>query len=167
MAINEKVIPQELKDLNQWVCWKEVERKGAISKVPINPRTRGFAQTNNPRTWGSFAEAVNACRKFKLKGVGFVFTGNDPYVGIDLDHCLDDRGSIVSMDTVAILNRYPSYTETSPSGRGLHIICKMVVPFTGKKVADRMEVYATGRYFTVTGDTWDFREEIRELTWSE
>jgi putative DNA primase/helicase len=45
-----EVIPQELKALPQWVCWKAIQRNGKITKPPINPHTLEEAQTDNPTT---------------------------------------------------------------------------------------------------------------------
>jgi len=35
-------IPQELKTLDQWVCWSLVERDGKPTKLPINENTETF-----------------------------------------------------------------------------------------------------------------------------
>ena len=67
-------IPQELKALPNWVCWKAVPDKKAHSgftKVPINPRTGGQAMSNNPSTWTDFDTAVRESERFS--GVGFMF----------------------------------------------------------------------------------------------
>lgn len=42
------VIPEELKQLKQWVCWKGITdpaRPGKIKKIPVNARTGGNAQS--------------------------------------------------------------------------------------------------------------------------
>ena len=46
-------IPEELKRLRNWVCWKaepDSKAHSGISKKPINPFTGGQAQSNNPDT---------------------------------------------------------------------------------------------------------------------
>ena len=76
--------PAELKKLKQFVCWV------GSDKIPKNPHTGGNAMSNKPDTWGTFNEAVAACDKYGFDGVGFEFTEESGYFGVDLDHCLDN-----------------------------------------------------------------------------
>ena len=42
-------VPDEIKQLSQWVCWKAESRgKGKIAKLPINPTNNKYAKTNDP-----------------------------------------------------------------------------------------------------------------------
>ena len=86
-------IPKELVEVNQWVPWKygPPNPKGKRSKIPINPAKGEYAAVNKPETWGSFEQAYNYCKKYKLAGVGFVLTSSDPYIGLDLDECIDPK----------------------------------------------------------------------------
>ncbi len=53
-----------------------------------------------------------------------------------------------------LYSSFQSYTEISPSGTGVHIICKGQLISSGKKNSQLgLEVYDTGRYFTVTEKT--------------
>lgn len=135
-------IPEELRSYPQWVCHDAAKR-------PINPHTGQLADVSDPTTWGSFDQARAAHDAGKGVGIGFVFTESDPFTGIDLDV---PQGEGPSAFQNEIYNRFPSYTETSPSGRGLHIIVKGRVPAAIKDSAERVEVYTSGRYFTVTGN---------------
>ena len=86
-------LPEELKslrELHQWVgyrfAWnkKNIEaKKQKPSKIPINPKTGKGAKSNDPSTWGTYEEAVQAVKRFHLDGVGFEFA--EGYMGIDLD----------------------------------------------------------------------------------
>lgn len=155
-------LPQELIELDQWVCYRLVwnEERGKNDKRPLNPATGKLAQSNNPRTWGTFAQAVARAERGGADGVGFVFSEADPYAGIDLDHCIgetetDPDGAPfepVEPWALDIVNRLGSYTERSPSGTGLHIIVKATLPPGGRKT-DRVEMYDSGRFFTVTGES--------------
>lgn len=59
----------------------------------------------------------------------------------------------ISEAAQAILDKYPSYTEISPSGAGLHIFYRGVMPGKGNKnSATGVEMYASARYFTMTGN---------------
>ena len=57
--VNYDNIPEELKNLKQWVCCD-------INKLPKNPVTGGNAMANNPSTWGTFEQAVEGKEKFGL-----------------------------------------------------------------------------------------------------
>lgn len=134
-------IPAELKGLAQWVCWHGAD------KIPKNPHTGGNAKSNDPKTWGSFEEAVNACAAFSFDGLGFMF-GNG-YFGVDLDSCLDDTDFCDEF-----VETLQSYAEISVSGKGLHIICKGKLP-SGAKRRGRVEMYSEARYFICTGNIYN------------
>lgn len=147
-------IPEELKTLRQWVCWKIIidSKTSKISKLPFNPNTGKCASSADPGTWGTYEQAVNCFSKSGgYKGIGFVFSKNDPYTGIDLDKCRDKVTEEIKPWAQNVISRFKSYTELSPSGTGVHIIAKGSLPGKGKKVGD-IEMYDQGRYFTVTGE---------------
>jgi hypothetical protein len=151
----EKNVPSELQELDQWVAWV-MESRGIDqkpTKVPKNPKTLRNAKTTSPDTWGSFEDACTACEIHpELAGIGFVFTSEDPYVGIDLDGVIDqDTGGLNALAT-DFTSTLESYTELSPSGTGLHIIVKGKLPKAGSRKGSA-EMYEDGRYFTVTGKT--------------
>lgn len=154
-------IPEELKQLKQWVCFKKVPRdNGSISKEPRNPKNGYAAKSNDRNTWTDFATAVKGVSLWNLDGIGFQFANG--YVGIDLDHVLED-GWVTDQAAEDILKNVVSYTEVSPSGTGIHIICKGQLP-AGSNRKGNIEMYQTGRYFTVTGDIFQDRKEINECT---
>ncbi len=102
--------------------------------------------------------AVPAVQKFKSDGIGFVFSPDDPYCGIDLDHCRNLETGETADWARAIIEAINSYTEISPSGDGVHILIRAAMPSTGthhkKPMADggKIEIYDRGRYFTMTGN---------------
>lgn len=146
--------PQELAALRQWICWRlEPDPKGEKPrKVPYDPRTGRKASSTNPETWATLPEAMRAQTKYLFTGVGFVFTEAGGIVGVDIDHCRKENGTFTEA-AQAILDKYPSYTEISPSGAGLHIFYRGVMPGKGNKnSATGVEMYASARYFTMTGN---------------
>ena len=153
-------IPSEIKKLNQWVCWSGVD------KIPKNPKTGGNAMSNNPDTWGTFQEAVDACEKYHFDGLGFEFANG--YFGVDLDHCLDNLDFCDEF-----VETLQSYAEISKSGTGLHIICKGVLP-DGSRRRGGVEMYSSGRYFICTGNVYnpkyteivDCTETINPMKWT-
>jgi primase-polymerase (primpol)-like protein len=121
-----------------------------MKKIPFNPRTGEKASPIDPATWGSFADALSAYANGAGKGIGFVFGQDNPFTGVDLDHCIEENTGRVAPWAKAIVSKLNSYTEYSPSGTGLHIITQAHVP-AGRRT-DHIEIYSTGRYFTLTGN---------------
>ena len=154
--------PQELAALRQWICWRlEPDPKGEKPrKVPYDPRTGRKASSTNPETWATLPEAMRAQTKYLFTGVGFVFTEAGGIVGVDIDHCRNEDGTFTEA-AQAILDKYPSYTEISPSGAGLHIFYRGVMPGKGNKnSATGVEMYASARYFTMTGNRLEGTPEV-------
>jgi putative DNA primase/helicase len=155
-ALDPTRIPAALRERPQWVCWKYITRGGKQTKCPINARGGGRADSTDPATWASFDEVVAAWKRGGYAGIGYVFAADGPYAGIDLDGCIDDAGNIVSAAR-QIIDSLNSYTEISPSGRGVKVFiagrkpdgvgCKSKA-ITGFKES---EVYDRDRFFTVTG----------------
>lgn len=150
-------VPDALASENQWVVWKAehiVKRDGTpkTTKIPFDPKTGKKASSQRRSNWGSFDQACEAYLSGDYQGIGFVFSADDPFVGIDLDNCFNEDGSLRS-DAEAAINTTQSFTERSPSGNGLHIICKGRLPGSGHcdNKAGR-EMYQEGRFFTITAD---------------
>ena len=164
-------IPDEIKALKNWVCWKAVpdpkpDRPDHISKIPINPYTGGQAQSNNPETWSDFDTAVSCSRRFS--GIGFIFN-NSGYFGVDLDGKTDALKAFEGGDDNNIIGEFihtlQSYTEKSQSGTGIHIICKGSLPKGGRR-SDKngVEMYESGRFFVMTGNICAEYAEITDGT---
>ncbi|HEB4955543.1 TPA: DNA primase [Bacillus cereus] len=164
-------IPAELKALPQWILWKFETRNGKQTKVPCQV-TGEMAQANNRRTWSTFATAVKFYLKGDYDGIGFVFSRQDNYIGIDIDKCVVD-GKTNAFAT-EIIDTLDSYTEFSPSEKGIHIIIKGSLPQsvlgTGRKNTKHgLEIYSYGRFFTFTGnrensnDVYDRTDELAEV----
>lgn len=151
---NYALIPHELKTLRQWLIWIKAERNGKWTKIPISPLTGEPASVTNPQTWASFDEAVAAANH--CDGIGFVFTSNDPYAGIDLDK--SDDPAIWDAHS-KIFRATNSYAERSPSGAGCHIIVRGRLPGPGRR-KHAVEMYDNARFFTFTGDVIDGRTTI-------
>ena len=148
-------IPQELKDLPQWVNWRwEKTEKGKDTKPLYESKTGWKANHSDPLTWGPFERAVKSLDAgFGFHGIGFVFSKDDPFCGIDLDKCRDAVSGNVEPWAVKIVKDFDSYTEISPSETGLKIFIKGKLPGGGIKTK-HVEVYDRLRYFTVTGEVW-------------
>ena len=170
-------IPNYLKNNAKFCLWGYRNRNGNQTKVPYSPKNGSKARSDDERTFGSFSEALKAFSRSpgRYSGLGIGMFGT--LIGIDIDNCINEDNELTPMakNIVASLN---SYTEVSPSGRGIHIICRAPSLHYDK---DRyyiknsrigLEVYAAGitnRYLTLTGnvlndeDVNDRKCEIGEL----
>ena len=155
LKVHPEHIPDQLTTLPQWVTWRAVWRvdgagKGKWTKPPYQPDGRP-AKSTDPATWAEFSECLLAYQSGRFDGLGFVLTRDAGIIGVDLDHCIDAGGNVApwAQQAVDTLN---SYAEMSPSGDGLHVFVFGTFPgdMTGRRKGG-VEVYAEGRYLTVTG----------------
>ena len=91
-------------------------------------------------------------------GIGFVLADSDPFCGIDFDDCLDESNNLIwGEDLIRWLG---TYTEISPSGRGVKLFLRGIKPSSARCTKRGMgadglgdvEVYEQGRFFAVTGN---------------
>jgi hypothetical protein len=156
-------IPNDLKATPNWVIWRfERLENGRVTKVPYSPVTGRLASSTNPADWGSWFTANAALAASGYDGLGFVFSVNDPFCGIDLDdpYAINPDGTskftpeqqaeVIALQQQVYQTFAHSYAEYSPSGKGLHIIVKAEIP-EGKRKGG-IEVYSSGRFFTMTGN---------------
>lgn len=102
----------------------------------------------------SFEEAY---QESKLR-LGFVFQWDDPFVGIDLDGCIDENGGWLPWGR-EIVEQFSqvAYCEISPSGRGVKIFARArLASESGVRVQfgehQGIEIYSANRFFAVTGE---------------
>ncbi len=159
-------IPQEFRIRDQWVVWKTITRAGKPTKVPYRPN--GIeADSSDPVTWSKYDVVVEAYQKGGYDGIGYVFDVLDPYAGVDLDDCINPDGSI-KPKAKTICDSLDSYSEISPSGKGIKIFLKAKNPvkiqkkdgkfqqgFNSKKPDLEIEIYYGNRFFTLTGNRLD------------
>jgi len=149
-------IPGQLKQRAQWVAWGI---KGEPPKAPYNPTSllSGFPQPAKAgvrETWGTFQSALQCVSKGLARGIGYEFDGQALY-GVDLDSVLDGAGTLMPQ-AQEIVEELVSYTEISPSGKGLHILVNAFdVSITRhRRKGGFLEIYNNLRYFTITGNLY-------------
>lgn len=160
-------IPDELKKLSNWVCWKaepDPKAHSGIKKIPINPWTGGQAMSNNPDTWSDFETAVRVSADFA--GIGFVFDGSG-YFGVDLDDMPGEIEDFKNGGHDNVIGEFvyalQSYAELSYSGNGIHIISGGRLP-EGARKKGKIEMYEKGRFFIMTGNYCSEYVEIADCT---
>ncbi|MEM3421432.1 MAG: phage/plasmid primase, P4 family [Candidatus Hadarchaeum sp.] len=150
-------IPEELRKTPQWICWRsELKESGKLNKIPIAPwRTGGefAASVNDPANFTTFEVALRYAKEHPGVGVGFCFTQEDPYFGVDCDDCVNEAGEIDEF-VRQLLAELNTYAEISPSGRGIKLIGKSrEKPETSLRNDDiGLEIYTRDRFFTITGN---------------
>ncbi|OUO62073.1 hypothetical protein B5F74_02350 [Collinsella sp. An271] len=158
-------VPAELRAERRWVCWRRETRGGKTTKLPVDARTGRMAKSTDPSTWASFEEALAAVGRWRCDGIGFVFCPDRAYTGLDLDHVLTD--GMLDPEYRWVVEQAGTYTEVSPSGDGLHLIFRGSKPDwaqrsrKGQPGGRVVELYDHDRYFTVTGQVFEGRGEIR------
>jgi len=156
-----QAVPPEMRTQARWVVWRAEERNGKKTKIPYQPaRPNKGADSTDPSTWSDLDTAIATAERGKFSGVGFMFGGSG-LVGVDLDHCfLNGELRPWARDIWDQLAPV-SYCEFSPSGDGLHFITRGKMPKDSWNKRARvhglsncgLEMYDSGRYFTVTGNT--------------
>ncbi len=137
-------IPQPLRERDQWMV--------TIDSKPKRPR-RGWQHVEQLL---NFTEACEVIRQSGGK-IAYVLQPDDPFVIFDLDDVVPEGEVSPSDEAMGVVERLDSYTETSQSGQGLHVVCR------GSRLPDRkeagpfdeagkMEVFDANQYVVLTGD---------------
>jgi hypothetical protein len=147
--------------IDHWVVWRWRLVKNRWTKPPyIAMCPSQHATNNNPGTWASYQEAIDAMQgKMLLDGIGFALP-DTPFDVVDLDHCRNpDTGEIDTWAQEWLDAANGTYVEITPSGQGLRIIGlgegeklhrKFKIPNAREDAA--IEIYRNSeRYITVTG----------------
>lgn len=142
----------ELFALSQWVLWKYETVKVGEKPTKVPYQTTGYrASAVDSRHWTSYEIARNVYMNGGYDGIGFVITATDNITFIDLDDTSSmnkhDR-AVITHYQMQIVDAFDSYSEVSPSGKGLHIIIKGKV--SQNRVTPGVEVYTAGHYMTMT-----------------
>jgi hypothetical protein len=155
-AFDAEQIPALLKRAARWAPWRAKwnDKRGKWDKVPCSPSPPFYGlSTGKPDRWGGFEAAVAAYRAHpeRFAGVGYLMTDPHGVVGTDLDDCVAD--GVVAPWAQEIVAALDSYTELSPSGRGLRIFSRAEIlnDWTNHEIG--IEVYGGHefRFLTVTG----------------
>ena len=148
-------LPKDIKENGRFCLWRYEKQQGRQTKVPYQISGQR-ASSSNIQHFTSFEEVIKAVPQYDGIGMG-VFS---PFAAVDIDDCVKD-GELSGL-AEDVIHTLDSYTEYSPSGKGVHIIVK-VKDFTFDKshyyINNRkigLEVYvpgATNRFVTLTGNT--------------
>ena len=162
-------IPVDLKMIPRFCLWKYTLVGDAEnqhwSKLPVQP-TGKAAKSTDPATWTDFFTVQKAYENGNFDGIGFVFTGDDDLVGIDIDDCRDPQSGKLNDLAQNIIDNVKGYCEVSPSETGIKIFTRANIQAAHVDHEIGLEIYPKSRYFTVTGHhlNGELPEDPQDLT---
>ena len=154
-------IPEELRVLPNWVLWRLENRNNSETKVPYCPHTGRHADNSNPATWGTFDQVTQLLPESGMSGIGFVISPDCGYSCIDIDDPFKlksdgtpkfDNPEELLQRQINVVRSFDSYSEVSPSGKGLHVWVKGGLPSGRDKHS--IGLYPSQRYMTMTGQVY-------------
>lgn len=183
-------LPKQLEPLRErrvWICypmiWNETKHSGVggYDKPPLNPHPYSDGKlyngsTDDPASLTTFDEAValiGAPARVRVKnsdepvectvhGVGVALGGTGLF-GVDFDNVVEEAGDKVNVtdEVDSMVRLLDTYTEISPSGKGLHVLAFGKLPEdVVKTVRQKPDIWGTNKaeyqlfdagYLTVTG----------------
>jgi hypothetical protein len=142
---------------DKWLMWRWERVKDKWTKPPYQP-SGARAKNNDPKTWNSYATAMEALPRWD--GIGHCLLNGD-IAAFDIDDCRDPNSGSIDPWAIALVERAKSYAEITVSGTGLRIIGRGIGPTIQRKFpvngALSCEVYRNcARYIVVTGNPLPF-----------
>lgn len=175
MQFNIDNIPNLLKDFNIWLCYDDRDKEDykGLSDAEVKdekkrPRDLKGNKCSYKSRCYSFKECLDSINKGFNSGLGIVLKNNG-IVCIDYDNCIMGydlryynkyglKLPILKEDVKDRINRdinlIDSYTEISPSGRGLHIYFLANNNIKVNISRDDIEIY-TDHFIRVSANTFD------------
>lgn len=163
LSVNVDSIPEELKNIPNWVLWKLEERGGEKTKIPYQVNGKR-ADSTDPNTWGNFEVIYETYQGNgeKYSGIGFCLSEETGIIGVDWDKVKKPDTEEWNDETLSEIMGLGSYAELSQSGTGAHVLIKAVIPgprrrkdnlemYSGARWSDEENRYIKGRFFVVTG----------------
>lgn len=154
LAPNFDGIPASLKTDNRWAPWAAVwnDKRQKFDKVPRRADRPAYNLSTDKVEWYPFDLAVKGFQALGTQGgVGYLLTGVENFIGIDLDDCV--RNGKVAKWAQTIVDQANTYTEISPSGNGLRLFLLGECDDEFSNHDQGIEVYSgkSPRFLTVTG----------------
>jgi len=140
------MIPASMISEPRWLVWKFSTEQKKLPHDWRNPTSRAIDATNQDY-WTTHMNAKAVVDRGDADGVGFAM--GDGWCYVDLDSCIDDSG-VINDFARGVVAELDSYTERSPSERGLKTIMRAWLAKNHARAG--LEIKAFGGYTTVTGD---------------
>ena len=151
-----ETLPRYVKENARFCLWRYENRNEKKTKVPY--RTDGKrVDSTKPSDFAPFMDVLTALGKGRYDGIGMMVYGD--LSAVDIDDCVEN-GTLSDM-AKDIVDTLGSYTEYSPSGKGIRIIVRTASLKYDKEryyINNRkrgLEVYIAGctaKFVTLTGN---------------
>ncbi len=152
-------VPPDLANRQQWLLWKFESKEGQTKpgKIPYyvqgGRRAGGQGDERDRMRLATLPVVRRAYERGGWSGVGFAFLPDDGLIGIDIDGAIDPDTGIVSERCANIIKACNSFTEYTPSGKGVHIIV-LGSTDTNKFNPIGLEVFCKSQFFTFTANRY-------------
>lgn len=143
---NTPSIPEELRAIYEMKRWALF--RNANDKVPVNPFRASIGQYASPSdrtTWSDGDTAERQARKYGYQAFQVMPGEVKPGIflcAFDIDHCI--TGGQITPEARELIDEMNSYTETSASGTGVHILFFAKVDPRMKAITNRIDVMGAG-----------------------
>lgn len=170
-AVEARTFPTDLyeSDIERWLTWKSTDDGRKIPRAPYVHRDQPdrYVSAQDAAVWTDFETAREWA--VKLPGHRLALTIRDREAYPDEDLVLLDYDDARDPDSGALhptvrdhLASAASYADVSPSGTGVHVLCRGALPDGTKTIADDLpadeafpaatiEVYDSARYVAMSG----------------
>lgn len=165
-------IPELLKQHARWKFWTLDGEGKKVARKATEQKDRNI-DANKSSNWSNWDQIIAASQKYNGPAFSLGSVDNGPtFPGIDLDGCRNPETGVIDGWAWSVIRSINSYTEISPSRRGVKIFLTGALPEDAPQgKVFKLEIYDRKRYFTVTGHhlpgtptTVEPREaELREL----
>jgi len=155
--------------VEQWLTWKPTDDGRKIPRAPHvhSGRPDRYVSAQNPDTWTTFETARDWADKLPGHQLAFVIRDRDVYpdenlVLIDYDDVRAPDSGTIHPTVREHLEQADSYADVSPSGTGVHLLCRGSLPNGIKTITDTLpaadgfpdaaiEAYDSARFVAMTG----------------
>ena len=153
-------VPQELKDISQWVVWNNNTKDTARgSKQPRHPSSPYAVSALDSNHWFDFDTACKTYEQMGVSGIGFSFTKEVRMTTIDVDDCVDIETDTISEFGQYVLDKFKNdtYAEISFHLDGIHIVTYGNLPegevggHRKDSLGRQIEMYDCARFIAITG----------------
>jgi len=150
------MVPEALKSRTQWLIWRYESKEGQKKPAKMPYYASGARRVGKQgddadrQALTTFQFAVDTKSRGGYDGVGFAFLPGDGLIGIDLDNVIDAKTGEISARAMEMIRACSSFTEYSPSRRGVHVyVLGETESFKSNDAG--VEVFCGRQFFTVTG----------------
>lgn len=169
-ALETATYPTDCRDRDQWLTWKPTDNDRKVPRAPYAypDWPARYVNAQNPAVWTNFETAQDWVEKLSAGfALAYVIRNRDEH--LDEDLVVVDYDDARDLETGAIhplvhehLQTAGSYADVSPSGKGVHILCRGQFPDDVTTVADDLpahdafpdasiEVYDSARFVAMSG----------------